>query len=252
MLNIVIVTIAALVAGFINAIAGGGTLLSFPALLAIGVPPVAANVTNTLALLPGYLGGTLAQWADIRTQWRRLLFILPLAVAGGLAGGILLLSTGEKSFASIVPVLILAASGILALQVPLRAWLRKRAGTEGSKELPAVAAILPLGAAAVYGGYFGAGLSVIVLAVLGIVYEEKLSRLNALKQAFAFAANIAAATWFAFSGKALWVEVVFMASGALVGGWLGGRVAGKLNPEILRWTVVAIGLVVGLGYLLRA
>ncbi|MFZ4618238.1 MAG: sulfite exporter TauE/SafE family protein, partial [Rectinemataceae bacterium] len=203
------------------------------------------------ALLPGYLGGTLAQWADIRTQWRRLLFILPLAVIGGLAGGILLLSTGEKLFASIVPVLILAASGILALQVPLRAWLHKRAGKEASKGLPAVAAMLPLGAAAVYGGYFGAGLSVIVLAVLGIVYDEKLSRLNALKQAFAFAANIAAATWFAFSGKTLWVEVLFMASGALVGGWLGGKVAGKLNPEVLRWTVVAIGLVVGLAYLLR-
>ncbi|MEI6387013.1 MAG: sulfite exporter TauE/SafE family protein, partial [Spirochaetota bacterium] len=218
MLNIVIVTIAALVAGFINAIAGGGTLLSFPALLAIGVPPVTANVTNTLALLPGYLGGTLAQWPDIRTQWRRLLFILPLAVIGGLAGGILLLSTGEKLFSSIVPALILAASALLALQLPLRSWLQKRVGKAGSKGLPAIAAMLPLEAAAVYGGYFGAGLSVIVLAVLGIVYDEKLSRLNALKQAFALAANIAAAICFAFSGKALWVDVMFMASGALVGG----------------------------------
>ncbi len=249
-LSLVFIGLAALAAGFINAIAGGGTLVTFPVLTLLGVPPVAANVTNTLALLPGYLGGTLAQWKDIKGQARKLALLLPLALAGGLGGGILLLATGEKLFGGIVPILILFASGLLALQSPLRAFLLRRAGRQGRQVSP-LWGILPLGLAAVYGGYFGAGLSVIVLAALGLGSDESLTRLNAIKQAFAFATNLAAAIWFAFSGKAIWVDVGIMAVAALAGGWLGGKFAGKIPPAVLRWVVVGIGTCVGVYYLVR-
>ena len=250
-LDLALIALAALVAGFINAIAGGGTLISFPALTFLGVPPVAANVTNTLALLPGYLGGTLAQWEDIRAQRKMLFLVLPLALIGGLAGGMLLLATGEKLFRDIVPGLILLASALLALQAPLRSWLLKRAANRGKRELHGAWTFIPLLFAAVYGGYFGAGLSVIVLSALGLGSDESLTRLNALKQAFAFAANIAAALWFAFSGKAVWEAALVMALAALAGGWLGGRFAGRIPPAILCWTVVAVGTVVGIVYLVR-
>jgi uncharacterized membrane protein YfcA len=249
-LDFVLIALAALAAGFVNAIAGGGTLITFPVLTLLGVPPVAANVTNTLALLPGYLGGTLGQWKDIKSQARKLALLLPLALAGGLGGGILLLATGEKLFRGIVPILILFASGLLALQSPLRALLLKRAGGR-AKAVSPLWGILPLGFAAVYGGYFGAGLSVIVLAALGLGSDESLTRLNALKQAFAFATNLAAAIFFVFSGKAVWLDVGIMAVAALAGGWIGGKFAGRIPPTVLRWVVVGIGTCVGVFYLIR-
>ncbi|MEI6874231.1 MAG: sulfite exporter TauE/SafE family protein [Spirochaetota bacterium] len=250
-LDFALIGLAALAAGFINAIAGGGTLISFPALTALGIAPIAANVTNTLALLPGYLGGTLAQWKDIRAQARRFVVLLPLALVGGLAGGVLLLATGERLFHDLVPVLILAASGLLALQGPLRAWLLMRAEKQGQVKVHGMWTTIPLFLAAIYGGYFGAGLSVILLASLGLGSDESLTKLNALKQALAFAVNIAAAIWFAFSGKAVWLAVLVMALSALAGGWLGGKFAQKIKPSILRWTVVAIGTCVGVAYLVR-
>ncbi len=250
-LDLALVAPAALAAGFINAIAGGGTLVTFPVLLALGLPPVAANVTNTIALSPGYLGGTIAQRADLRSQSRRLVVLLPVAVLGGLGGAILLLASGDRLFSAIVPWLILAASALLAFQGALRAFLIRRAKDAGRVAVHPAWSAVPLAFAAIYGGYFGAGLSVIALAALGLGSDEPLPRLNALKQAFAFAVNIAAAIFFAFSGQARWLEVVVMAAAALAGGWLGGLFAGRLKPAALRWTVVAIGLVVGLVYLTR-
>lgn len=240
--------LAALAAGLVNALAGGGTLVTFPVLLALGIPPVAANVTNTVALLPGYLGGTAAQWPEIRKQSRRLWLLLPVSVLGGLIGGTLLLGSGEKVFRQLVPFLILLASALLALQDVLRGWLASRSGGRG---IPLAWSILPMGLAAVYGGYFGAGLSVIILAVLGLTIDESMTRLNALKQALAFAINIAAATFFIFSGQVVWVAVCVMAICALLGGWLGGKFANRIRPIVLRWVVVILGLVIGLVYLWR-
>ncbi len=244
--------VAALAAGFVNALAGGGTLISFPALTAIGFPAVAANVTNTVALVPGYLGATLAQMQDLKTQKQRLWWYLPAGVVGGVIGGLLLLNSGEKLFRSLVPFLILLASVLLAVSDPLRAWLLKRANARGAS-LATVAAwgVLPVGLAAVYGGYFGAGLSVIVLAVLGLVLSDSLTRLNALKQAIAFCTNVAAAVFFVFSGYVIWPVAAVMAVCALLGGALGGRLAGKIKPSVLRRVVVAIGLAVAAIYLVR-
>ncbi len=246
-----IAALGAFGAGLINALAGGGTLISFPALVFVGVPSLAANVTNTVALSPGYLGATMAQAKDLRGQRARLLFALPAGVVGGIVGGLLLLNTGERLFTALVPWLILLACGLLAAQEPVRAWLVKRLAARGGGAANETWAALPLGLAAVYGGYFGAGLSVIILAVLGVTLSDTLTRLNALKQAVAFATNIAAAIFFLFSGQVVWPLAAVMAVGALLGGALGGRLAGRIQPATLRKVVVGIGVVVAVIYLVR-
>jgi uncharacterized membrane protein YfcA len=247
----VIVVLAAVAAGMINALAGGGTLITFPVLMALGIPAVSANVTNTVALLPGYLGGTLAQSNDLKDQKKRLWFLIPAGLLGGLAGGILLLKTGEKLFTDLVPFLILIASTLLAIQNPVRKWLTRR--QEAGKAAPAneLWAFVPVFFAAIYGGYFGAGLSVIILAVLGLVMNDNLTRLNAVKQVIAFSANIAAAIFFVFSGQVNWLVALVMAVGALLGGVLGGRLASKVKPNTLRIIVVSIGFTVGIIYLVK-
>lgn len=250
-LEYVLIGLAAVAAGLVNALAGGGTLISFPMLIAVGVPAVAANITNTIALSPGYLGATIAQTKDLRGQAQRLWLLLPASVVGGVVGGILLLNTGERLFRALVPFLILLASGLLAAQEPLRKWFLRRAGPAASEAASESWTILPVAIAAVYGGYFGAGVSVIILAVLGLVLNDTLTRLNALKQAISFIVNVAAAVLFLFSGQIVWPAALVMAAGAVVGGVLGGRLASRIRPVTLRRIVVAIGVVVAAIYLMR-
>jgi uncharacterized membrane protein YfcA len=247
----ILVTLAAVAAGLINALAGGGTLITFPVLMAVGLPPVSANVTNTVALVPGYLGGTFAQAGDLKDQKKRLWIFIPAGILGGLMGGILLLKTGEKLFADLVPYLILLASTLLAIQNPVRAWLTRRQEQGKAKVVSEFWAFIPVFLAAIYGGYFGAGYSLIVLSVLGLVLNDNLTRLNALKQGIAFATSVAAALFFAFSGKVNWTVALLMAVGALLGGALGGRLASRIKPATLRWIVVSIGFVVGMIYLVQ-
>ena len=252
-LEFCLVGLAAVAGGAVNALAGGGTLITFPMLTAVGIPAVAANVTNTVALCPGYLGATFAQMNDLRGQERRAWLLLPAGVLGGIAGGILLLNTGERTFRALVPFLIMLASGLLAVQDPLRGWLiRRTGGHHDSGRINEAWAVLPVIPAAIYGGYFGAGLSVIVLAVLGLILEDTMTRLNALKQAMAFSINIATAVFFLFSGKIVWPVVGIMAIGSLVGGTLGGRLAGRIPPGALRKIVVIIGIIVSLIYFIKS
>jgi uncharacterized protein len=241
-LDYLLIGVAALAAGIVNALAGGGTLLTFPMLTAVGVPAVAANVTNTVALCPGYLGATFAQSADLRGQRARLLLMLPAAALGGIAGGVLLLNSGERLFRSLVPYLILLACVLLAVQEPLRVWLVRRGGRNAASAGGGWRWVaVPVGLAAVYGGYFGAGLSVIVLAVLALTLDDSLTRLNAAKQAVAFAVNVAAAVFFVFSHQVHWAAAGVMAVGALAGGAIGGRLAGRIKPQALRAVVVVVG-----------
>jgi uncharacterized membrane protein YfcA len=247
--EIAIAGLAAAAAGLVNALAGGGTLISFPALIALGVPDVAANITNTVALCPGYLGGALAQREDLRGQQRRLWLLVPAGIIGGIAGSFFLLFASEQVFHILVPFLILAAAMLLAVQDRVREWILKQSHKDPGKEDRR--AVLPVGLAAVYGGYFGAGMSVIVLAVLGLFLDDTLPRLNALKQCISLSVNVAAAVFFLFSGLIIWPLALVMATGALAGGAVGGRIAGRVNPELLRWTVVVISTVVGIVLLLR-
>jgi len=250
-ISYILTALAAVAAGMINALAGGGTLITFPILMAIGLPAVSANVTNTVALLPGYLGGTMAQFSDLKDQKKRLLSLIPAGALGGLLGGVLLLHTGEKLFTQLVPFLILLASTLLAIQNPVRMWLTRRQEEGKAKPASELWAFFPVFAAAIYGGYFGAGLSVIILAVLGLIMNDSLTRLNAIKQVIAFSANGAAALVFVFSGKVNWMVALVMAIGALFGGSLGGRLASRVKPITLRWIVVSIGFTVGIIYLVK-
>jgi uncharacterized protein len=249
--QLMLIALAAVAAGAINALAGGGTLITFPALIAVGVPPIAANVTNTVALSPGYLGATMAQRVDILDQRPRLWILLPAAAIGGLVGGLLLLNTSERLFRQLVPFLILLASLLLAVQEPLRAWLVRRSRRDGRQPPSEAWSAFPVFLAAIYGGYFGAGLSVIILAVLALVLEDNLTRLNALKQAVAFATNLTAAALFLFSGQVIWSAAAVMAIGALIGGAWGGRLAGRVRPVVLRRLVVGIGITISVIYFVR-
>jgi len=250
-LDLVLLALAALAGGAVNAIAGGGTLITFPTLVAVGVPVVSANVTNTVALSPGYLGGTYGQREDLEGQGGRLRLLVPVAVLGGLAGGILLLATGEELFRELVPFLILGASALLWFQDRIRARVMRRLAARSGADPHDAWVAVPVFAASVYGGYFGAGLGVILLAVLGLVLEDTLTRINALKQGLSFCVNVTAAVFFLFSGKVVWSAAVVMAVGALIGGSIGGRLAGRMRAELLRRIVVVIGVVVGVAYLVR-
>ncbi len=247
----IIIGVGAFLAGIVNALAGGGTLITFPLLTAVGLPAVNANVTNTVALCPGYFGATLAQWKEIRTQKRRLWFYVPAAIVGGIIGGLLLLNTGEKLFSQLVPYLILLAAALLALGDPLRKWLARNGKGKNTAAFMETIAIPAVVLAAIYGGYFGAGLSVIILAVLGMLVNDNLTRLNALKQALALATNVSAAIFFLFSGSVHWWAALVMAIFALAGGTAGGKLAGRISPSVLRWVVVTIGVIVAIIYFVK-
>jgi hypothetical protein len=243
--------LVAVAAGMVNALAGGGTLISFPALVALGVPEVAANITNTVALCPGYLGGALAQKNDLLGQKKRLVLLVPAGIIGGIIGGILLLCISEQVFHLLVPFLILLAAVLLAIQDRIRDWINRHTSQDGTDDRRCRIAALPVGLSAVYGGYFGPGLSVIYLAVLGLFFDDSLTRLNALKQCISLGTNVAAAVFFLFSGLIVWPLALVMAAGALIGGAIGGRIAGRIDPGQLRWTIVTIGTAVGLYFLIQ-
>lgn len=244
--------LAAAGAGFVNAVAGGGTLISFPTLLAIGVPSVRANVTNAVALCPGYFGGTYAQRTDLAEQRARARAMLLPAAAGGLIGSVLLIVSPEKVFHSLVPFFILGACLLLGFQDQIKRALPKRDNNSNTSNVgapPRPVSITTSAAvllASVYGGYFGAGLSIIVIAVLGVMLDDSTARLNALKQLIAAAANIFAAVFFSFSGKVVWSLVLVMAPASLLGGQVGGRVVRKIPAKPLRAVVIAFGIAVAI------
>ena len=248
-LDLALAGLAALAGGAVNALAGGGTLITFPALTALGVPAQAANVTNTVALSPGYLGGTYGQRRDLAGQGRRLRWLVPVGVVGGVAGGLLLLATGEALFRDLVPWLILLAVALLLAQDPVKRWVARRTAAAGRDPHGEGWAAGPAFAASLYGGYFGAGLGIMLLAVLGTALHESLVRVNALKQAMSFAINISAAVFFLFSGKVVWAAAAVMAVGALVGGVLGGRLAGRIRDVVLRRVVAVAGIAIAVAFL---
>ncbi len=245
-----LIFITTVLAGVINALAGGGTLLTFPLLLALGLPAVSANVTNQIAVMPGFFGAAVAQFKDLKGQGKRLAMALPACAAGGLLGGWLLIRTGERMFNELVPFLILGAAILLACQDSIRNWLIRRSEA-GHINLTEAWIILPVGIASIYGGYFGAGASVIILAVTGLVLVETMTRLNAIKQVIGLVSGTTAAMFFIFTGQINWPVALVMMAGSLIGGLLGGKVAGAVNPSVLRWIVVIVGVVMAVVYFLK-
>jgi|HigsolmetaAR201D_1030396.scaffolds.fasta_scaffold36789_1 hypothetical protein len=238
---------AAVGAGAVNALAGGGTLISFPVLTAVGVPSVNANATNTVALCPGYVGGTHALRNQIDATGQPLRSRLVASAAGGFLGALLLMLTSNSLFRAIVPYLILLSCVLLAVQDPLRRWVVHHRGEERMVPLE-LAGIFLAGA---YGGYFGAGLGIMLIAVLGLFSSIPFVQLNAVKQPLAAAINLAAAAFLLFSGRVEWTLAAVMAPAAMVGGGVGGLLTRVIPGRALRWVVVVIGVVVSIAYLVR-
>jgi len=234
---------AGLGAGFVNGAAGGGSLVSYPLLLTTGLGALTANVTNTVGLLTGYAGGALGFRDHLRSQRARLRELAPVALVGGGAGAVLLLSTPESTFDAIVPVLILGACALFGVQPALRRRLvTRRSSTHDSAARLRVPAVLFVFAAGVYGGYFGAGIGVILLAILGVVLDDPLPSVNGVRGVLSLLVNVVAALVFVFSGDVDWPSVAVLAPAALVGGYAGARASLRLPDTVLRVVVIGFGL----------
>ncbi len=233
--------VAAVAGGLVNALAGGGTLITFPVLTFLGVPPVVAGVTNTVAMAPGYFGGAWAQRAELAGARARVFLLVPVAAVGGLIGGSLLMVAGDHTFKALIPWLLLFATVLMLAQDSLKKWLFSK-GHEG-KERPVWPGALAVGLVSVYGGFFLAGLSVIVLSVLAVSFDDSFKRSNALKQVVSLTVSLAAALFFVFAGRIDWALAGFMAVFTWVGGWLGGKLVGKIPVKILFWTAIVAGAI---------
>lgn len=224
-----------------NAIAGGGSLLSFPALLLTGMSSVQANATNTLAVWPGSLSSAWAYRDMIHEERRRATILAVPSGIGGLLGSWLLLSTDQRWFDAIVPWLILFACALVALQGPIARWVADRRG-DGDGVSPMMW-LAQLGVS-VYGGYFGAGMGIVMLATMGILLPSSLQHANGLKLACAVVINGVAAFWFLVTGAASLPHAAFMAVASIAGGWVGAKVAKQMPASALRIAVVAYGVFV--------
>jgi uncharacterized protein len=249
--ELAVVGVAAIVAGAVSALAGGGTLITFPVLLAVGVPSVPANVTNTIALCTGYLGGTLAERKDLFGEKQKIIAFGITSAFGGLAGGVLLLNTGEATFRTLVPYLILFAAVLLVIEEPVHRWHKRRIGQSGPRRANKLWRLIPVFLASIYGGYFGGGLGTIVLAGLALEVQESITKLNALKQMISLCANVAAAVLFLFSNQVIWSAAIVMAVGALLGGIIGGFAADKIQPSVLRAVVVVFAVAIAIAYFVQ-
>jgi uncharacterized membrane protein YfcA len=245
--QLVFLLVAGLVAGGVNAVAGGGSLLVFPALLAVGFTPLAANVTNSVAQWPGYLGLVVGAREDLRGQRRRILLTSAAGIAGSAVGCALLLVLPGAVFDAVVPALVLLASVLLALQPSIKRWI----GAPPAGAPDRVAVLVPaVFVAAVYGGYFGGALGVILIATLSLCTHDRLVRLNALKGLLSLVIATVTVVIFAIGAPVDWLAVGLLAPTTLVGGFLGGKLAQRLPENVLRWSVVALGIAVGIYLLL--
>lgn len=232
-----ILAASAFAAGLVNAVAGGGTLITFPALLSTGVPPVAANATNTVALFPGQLASSVAYRSHIAEERRRALVLSVPCVIGGILGAVLLLALPESSFKVAVPWLILFACVVLALQTQLK---RLVASAKHANH-PAALWIAQL-LISIYGGYFGAGIGILMLAAMGIMLPSSIQHANALKVLFALLINAVAAVIFVAKGAVHAPEAVLMAAASIAGGVAGTHLAKRLPPAGMRGFAIAVGL----------
>lgn len=245
----VVLVLAGLAAGSINAVAGGGSLVSFPALIAVGLPPLTANVTNSVAVWPGYVGTCWGYRCELRVQRRRLLVLAPAALLGAVAGCLLLLVTSPEAFERVVPFLVVLGSLLLAVQGRVTDHVRRLPGGGNGTRSPLLHGGVAV--AATYGAYFGGGLGVVLLVVLGLFVADGLQPLNGLKSALSLLINAVALVAFSLFGPVQWASVAVLAPAALLGGYLGAGLARRLDPARLRTVVVVFGLVVGVVLLVR-
>lgn len=240
----VAILLAGLAAGTINTVVGSGTLITFPTLLAFGVPPVTANVSNTIGLVPGSVSGAVGYRRELAGQRPRVLRLASGSLLGGLAGALLLLVLPAGAFAAIVPALILLGLVLVVFQPRISAWVTRRHDAAGG--LPEHGAwwvwpaVLVTG---VYGGYFGAAQGVLLMAVLGIGVDDTLQRLNAVKNVLAAVVNGVAGLLFVLVADVDWRIVALIGVGSLIGGQVGATVGRRLPATVLRIFIVVVGVV---------
>jgi uncharacterized protein len=237
---------ASFLAGGLNAMAGGGSFLSFPALLGLGVLPIQANATNTVALWPGQFTSIAAYWQDLKANIRLLVPVCSAALLGGVIGAIVLLHTGQATFLHLVPWLLLLAAGLFAASGPVSAWLRRSrvrfADGKTNQEPSLVPLWLGVVAVSFYIGYFGAGAGFLLMSVLAVFGIQNINQVNALKVIATTMANGIAVVTFIVEKQILWKYCLLMMIAAAAGGYLGARYSRGLNPRFMRGLVVGIGL----------
>jgi uncharacterized protein len=244
--------VAAFVAGAINSVAGGGTLLTFPALIWIGLPSVTANATSTVAMWPGSLGSIWGYRRELKGLTSHSYVLIVPSAAGGIIGAVLLRMTPAHLFDRLVPLLILFATFLFMLQEPVqRMILRGTTGGHAGAKSWVMGAIVFQFFVALYGGYFGAGIGILMLAALGILGYTDIHQMNGLKNLLALFINGVAALYFISMSMVRWPEAIIMAVGAIVGGYGGAGVAKKIGPQGVRRIVIIIGFSMTLSLLLR-
>ena len=238
------VFLGGLAAGGVNALVGAGSLITFPLLLAIGLPPVTANVSNTVGLIPGSVSGALGYRRELKGQQSRLVRLCLAGALGGLTGGAVLLVMPSETFARVVPFLIGLACVLVLLQPVVSRRLERRAAEGGPRGLAASPALLLAGVylCGIYGGYFGAAQGVLLLGLLGIALTEHLQRINAAKNVLAATINLAPAGLFVAVADISWPVALLLAAGSLVGGQIGARVGRRLPSGALRGAVLVVGI----------
>ena len=242
--GVALVAVTALLGSAVNALAGGGSLLSFPALLLAGYSPIPANITNTVGMVLGYAGGSTAYRSELRGQWRRIRDLSIIGGLGAILGAFLLTRTRPSVFEAIVPWLILAGSALTALQ-PLIARGSSRAHPAGERRLHPVLGVLVF-ACGVWGAFFGVGLGVLLVAALGLFIDDDLQRLNALKGVLSLVMNLIAAVYFAAFAAVAWGTALLMLPAALIGGFSGVALTRRVPATVLRAVVVLIGVAVSI------
>jgi uncharacterized membrane protein YfcA len=235
---------AGIAAGGVNAVVGSGSLITFPTLLAFGFPPVVANVSNNVGLVPGNVSGGFGYRRELAGQRGRLIKLGLASAVGAVAGAVALLSLPSSAFRLIVPVLILISCGLVLVQPRLSAWLRTRRASQQEQQ-GRVSPLLSAGVclSGVYGGYFGAAQGVLVIGLLGSFLDETLQRVNGAKNVLVGIVNGTAAVVFILFAHVSWVAVALIAVGSSVGALLGARFGRRLPPAVLRLFVVAVGLI---------
>lgn len=248
-LEAALILLSGLTAGAVNTVVGSGSLLTFPVLLALGYPPVLANVSNTIGLLPGSISGSIGYRRELSGQRGRIIRLGSVSAAGGGIGAILLLALPASSFEAIVVILILIACVIVIAQPRLAGAIRARSrGAATGSMHPSVPVFVA--ATSLYGGYFGAAQGVILLAMLGVLVDDHPQRLNALKNVLTAILNVAATVVFVLATTVAWEAAILLAIGAIVGGQTGARIGSRLDPTVLRIAIVVVGLIVVVRYAL--
>jgi uncharacterized membrane protein YfcA len=241
--QLALLAVAAFVSGVVNALAGGGSLLLFPALLAVGFSPLAANVTNSVIQCPGYMGLALGSRQELRGQRRRVLSTAGVAVAGSLVGSLLLLVLPATVFDAVAPALVALASVLLGIQPWLARWIGEPEPDAPDRRMILLPSVF---LAAIYGGYFGGALGVILIAVLALTAHDDLRSLNAGKGVLSLIIGAFTVVVFGIGAPVDWLAVALLAPTTLVGGFVGAKLAGRVPEPALRVTVVVVGLAVSI------